>query len=122
MISPPSLRSPPSTRTRHHDLEVGPGSSPVAVGHDVWALPAIGLYAIATTMHPSMRGRGLGRRLKERLVQESRDHYSYVAGRTRVGRTDAMTHINRALGAYEVARIDQAYADGGTCLYYRLPL
>ena len=80
------------------------------------------LYAMATTMHPSMRGRGLGRRLKERLVEEARHDYSYVASRNRVGHTDAMMHINRSLGAEEVARFDNVYEDGGTCLYYRLDL
>lgn len=80
------------------------------------------LYAMATTVEPSMRGRGLGRRLKEALIKEARADYSYVAGRTRLGHTDAMMHINRSLGAHEVARIDNAYKDGGTCSYYRISL
>jgi len=80
------------------------------------------LYAMATTVDPSMRGRGLGRRLKSRLVHEASGDYSYVSGRIKMGFADAMMHINRSLGAYEVSRFDQAYDDGGTCLYYRLPL
>lgn len=86
-------------------------------------------YAIASTVAESFQGRGLGRALKASLVRatanrtgtDGQPRYQHIAGRTRVGLADAMGRLNRSLGAYEVHRIEDAYEDGGTAIYYRMP-
>lgn len=84
-------------------------------------------YALALTVDPNWRRRGIGRRLKELQLRTLRDidegrRFDYVVGRNRVGATDAMMRLNQTLGAYEVVRLEGQYDGDAEASYYRLPL
>ena len=93
-------------------------------------------YTVALTIDPRahglrLNGLGLGTRLKEALLRETREEknadgtprYRWMVGRNRVGLADAMSRINDRLGAYTVFRLDKQYEGGvGVARYYRQPL
>lgn len=88
------------------------------------------LYSLATTVDPDYRGHGLGKALKRaqlkaaaaRRDEAGASRYRHVCGRNRLGETDAMMHVNRAFGAYEVFSLEGQYGGEGRALYYRMPL
>ena len=89
------------------------------------------LYSIALTVDPGFRGFGLGRKLKEALLEEARamrrtdgmPRYRHVAARNRLGKTDAMMRVNRLLGGYELYRLTGVYDDPeAVAVYYRMPV
>jgi RHH-type transcriptional regulator, proline utilization regulon repressor / proline dehydrogenase / delta 1-pyrroline-5-carboxylate dehydrogenase len=89
------------------------------------------LYSISLTLDAAHSGKGLGRSLKSAQVEAARarrnpdgtPRYSYLTGRNRVGKTHAMTKLNRSLGAHTVATYDNQYGEQGVqALYYRIPL
>ncbi|MBX7190594.1 MAG: aldehyde dehydrogenase family protein [Sandaracinaceae bacterium] len=93
-------------------------------------------YTVALTIDPRasglrLRGLGLGTRLKEALLKETREEkkadgsprYRWMVGRNRVGLADAMSRINDRFGAFTVFRLDKQYEEGvGVARYYRQPL
>lgn len=88
-------------------------------------------YSANVTLDARIRNRGLGTMLKNeqiRRVKNIKDNngkarYHFLAGRNRLDRALAMTHINEQLGAYTVAVYDHQYgAEDAQALYYRLPL
>lgn len=101
------------------------------VDRDPFLGRADSLYSLALTVDPAYQGLGLGRALKTAQVREAAaerredgtPRYRHLTARNRVGHTDAMAHVARALGAYEVARLEGQYGDPeGVASYYRLPL
>ncbi len=89
------------------------------------------LYSADVTVSQGGRGRGLGHRLRARLLTEAlrerrpdgSPRYAFVTGRNRVGAADAMWAINRKLGAYEVTLHYAQYGEPeGVARYYRIPL
>jgi 4-aminobutyrate aminotransferase-like enzyme/GNAT superfamily N-acetyltransferase len=81
------------------------------------------LYSVDLTVAPGIQGAGVGRALKRAQVVWARQAgYRWVSGRNKVGATDSMMALNRALGAYEVARYDGQYDGAGVAEYYRIPL
>ncbi len=89
------------------------------------------LHSIAISVDPSVQGAGVGMRLKIEQILRTRamvgangqPRYRYITGRNRVGYTDAMTRLNRRLGAYTVKVLTQQYGDPkGEAVYYRLPV
>ncbi len=88
------------------------------------------LYALALTVDPGYRGLGIGRVLKHELTRAARERrrpdgtprYLHIAGRNRVGKTDAMMRVNESLGAYELVRLRGVYGDPeAQAVYYRMP-
>jgi RHH-type proline utilization regulon transcriptional repressor/proline dehydrogenase/delta 1-pyrroline-5-carboxylate dehydrogenase len=93
-------------------------------------------YTVALTIDPRahglrLHGLGLGTRLKEALLKETRNEtkadgsprYRWMVGRNRVGLADAMSRINDRFGAFTVFRLDKQYEEGaGVARYYRQPL
>ncbi|NOY94440.1 MAG: aminotransferase class III-fold pyridoxal phosphate-dependent enzyme [Deltaproteobacteria bacterium] len=88
------------------------------------------LYSLATTLDPDFHGRGLGEELKRAQAEaalalrneEDEPRYRHITGRNRLGETDAMMHVTRKLGAYEVCLLDGQYGGEGAACYYRMPL
>jgi len=88
------------------------------------------IYSVALTVDASVRGTGLGRRLKHAQLRAAIDkkkadgspRYRYCSGRNRVGAADAMVRLNEALGAHTIFSFDRAYDSEGTARYYRQPL
>ncbi|MCA9507740.1 MAG: aminotransferase class III-fold pyridoxal phosphate-dependent enzyme, partial [Myxococcales bacterium] len=88
-------------------------------------------YSANLSVDPRVRGRGLGRILKNEQIrrvkkmkkEDGHERYHFLTGRNRLDRAQAMTHINEQLGAYSVAIYDNQYgAEKAKALYYRLPL
>ncbi len=89
------------------------------------------LYSISLTLDPAHRSQGFGREMKQAQVIAAREHrspdgqlrYHYITGRNRVGKTHAMTKLNRSFGAHTVGIFDNQYGEAGVqALYYRIPL
>ena len=88
------------------------------------------IYAMSTALDPDWAGFGLGKELKQRLIEEAArlrrpdgtERYHFMCGRMRVGATGAMRYINRSLGANEVWHFEGQYEGEATAVYYRLPL
>lgn len=88
------------------------------------------IYSVALTVDESLRGSGLGRRLKHAQLRaaaakrnaDGSPRYRYCAGRNRVGAADAMVRLNEALGAHTLFSLEKAYDAEGTARYYRQPL
>lgn len=88
-------------------------------------------YSANVTLDDRIRNRGLGTMLKNEQIRRVKDikdnsgkaRYHFLAGRNRLDRALAMTHINAQLGAYTVAVYDHQYGEeDAQALYYRLPL
>lgn len=88
------------------------------------------LYAVSTTLDPTMHGRGLGLSLKQEVLRAAREmtksdgtpRYRFVTGRNRTGATGAMQRVNQRLGAYTVASYTGQYGGEGEAIYYRMPV
>lgn len=81
------------------------------------------LYTLALTVAPEVRGRGLGRALKTRQLEEARSlGYRFVSGRVRLGKTERMQRILGSLGAEAVSVRAGEYGGTGRALYYRIDL
>ncbi len=88
------------------------------------------IYSVALTVDASLRGSGLGRRLKHAQLRaaiakrnpDGSPRYRYCSGRNRVGAADAMVRLNEALGAHTLFSFERAYDAEGTARYYRQPL
>lgn len=88
------------------------------------------MYSVALTVSGSVRGSGLGRRLKHAQLRaaiakknaDGSPRYRYCAGRNRLGAADAMVRLNEALGAHTLFSMEKAYDSEGTARYYRQPL
>ena len=88
------------------------------------------IYSVALTVDASLRGAGLGARLKRAQLRaamgktqaDGTPRYRYCAGRNRVGAADAMVRLNESLGAHTLFAIERAYGEEGTARYYRQPL
>jgi 4-aminobutyrate aminotransferase-like enzyme/GNAT superfamily N-acetyltransferase len=90
---------------------------------DPWRGTGESFYAADLTVSAAARGRGVGRSLKRAQLEWARRHgYRFVCGRNKVGATDEMAAINRAMGAYTVAIFDQQYDGESQAEYYRVPL
>jgi 4-aminobutyrate aminotransferase-like enzyme/GNAT superfamily N-acetyltransferase len=80
-------------------------------------------YAADLTVAAAARGRGVGRSLKRAQLEWARRHgYRFVTGRNKVGATDEMGVINRAMGSYTVEIYDKQYDGRSQAEYYRVPL
>lgn len=101
----------------------GPANDPRRGANDT-------LYAMSTTLDPSLQGYGLGFRLKRALGRAARalcnedgsPRFHYVSGRNRVGMTGAMQRVNARLGAHTVCVLDNQYGGDGQARYYEMPL
>ena len=88
------------------------------------------LYSLATTLDPDYHGHGLGEALKRMQLEaalallnaEGEPRYRHVSGRNRVGETDAMMHVARKYGAYEISLMHEQYGGEGMASYYRMPV
>ena len=89
------------------------------------------LYSADVTVDPTLRGQGIGHRLRGAVIREAlRAHrsdgtprYAFVSGRNRIGDANAMWGINQRWGAYVVQEFDHQYGEGGgSARYYRIPL
>ncbi len=89
------------------------------------------LYSIASTVDPAFHGQGIGTQLKAAQIESAQAfrwpsgarRFLHIAGRNRLGATDAMMHINRSFGAYEVFRLENAYeSEESIAIYYRIPV
>ncbi len=91
--------------------------------HDRWLGTGTTFYAADLTVSPAARGRGVGRSLKRAQIGWARRHgYRFVTGRNKVGATDEMAVLNRSMGAYTVAILDNQYDGKSQAEYYRIPL
>ncbi|MFV8753474.1 aminotransferase class III-fold pyridoxal phosphate-dependent enzyme [Nannocystaceae bacterium ST9] len=96
-----------------------------AVGpdRDPWRGSGETFYAADLTVAAAARGRGVGRSLKRAQLEWARRHgYRFVTGRNKVGATDEMGVLNRAMGAYTVEVFDGQYDGRSQAEYYRVPL
>lgn len=90
---------------------------------DPWRGTGETFYAADLTVAAAARGRGVGRSLKRAQLEWARRHgYRFVTGRNKVGATDEMGVINRAMGAYTVEIYDNQYDGSSQAEYYRVPL
>jgi RHH-type proline utilization regulon transcriptional repressor/proline dehydrogenase/delta 1-pyrroline-5-carboxylate dehydrogenase len=101
-----------------------PASAVDVAGPEDDPLRAHSLYSLAITVHPDFQGRGLGRALKRAQLEGARSagRYRHVVGRNRVPDAEPMARLNRAFGAYEVARLEGQYEGAGVASYYRQPV
>jgi 4-aminobutyrate aminotransferase-like enzyme/GNAT superfamily N-acetyltransferase len=80
-------------------------------------------YSADLAVAAAARGRGVGRSLKRAQLEWAHRHgYRFVTGRNKVGATDEMGALNRALGAYTVEIFNQQYDGHSQAEYYRVPL
>lgn len=89
------------------------------------------LYSADITVTPTVRGQGVGHRLRGSIIHEAlkarrgdgRPRYAFVSGRNRVGSANAMWAINQRWGAYLVEEMSGQYGEAdGRSRYYRIPL
>jgi GNAT superfamily N-acetyltransferase len=88
------------------------------------------VYAVSTTLDPTMHGRGLGLGLKQEVIRAAQEmtksdgtpRYRFMSGRNRTGATGAMQRVNQRLGAYTVASYAGQYGGDGEAMYYRMPV
>ncbi|MGF1466907.1 MAG: aldehyde dehydrogenase family protein [Sandaracinaceae bacterium] len=88
------------------------------------------LYSMAQTVHPALRGQGLGRALKAaqireaatRLTADGGPRYLYVTARNRLPDAAPMSRLSDRFGASTVAVLEHQYEGTGVARYYRLPV
>lgn len=90
---------------------------------DPWLGTGTVFYSADITVAPHARGRGVGKLLKVRQIDEARARgFRWITGRNKVGATDVMQAINRSYGAYLLYRVEGIYDGTGAADYYRMPL
>jgi 4-aminobutyrate aminotransferase-like enzyme/GNAT superfamily N-acetyltransferase len=83
----------------------------------------VAFYSADVSVASEARGRGVGRALKQAQLDWARARdFRFVSGRNRVGATPEMAALNRAMGAYVVARFDNQYGGDAQADYYRIAL
>ena len=88
------------------------------------------LYSLAVTVHPEVHGHGVGRALKQALLEHARTmknpdgsaRYRHSSGRNRIPDASSMARLNDSLGAYTVYLLEGQYGGAGVSRYYRQPL
>jgi acyl-CoA reductase-like NAD-dependent aldehyde dehydrogenase/4-aminobutyrate aminotransferase-like enzyme/GNAT superfamily N-acetyltransferase len=89
------------------------------------------LYSADVTVDPTLRGQGIGHRLRGAIIQEAlkarhqdgSPRYAFLSGRNRIGDANAMWGINQRWGAYVVQNFENQYGnEGASARYYRIPL
>lgn len=89
------------------------------------------LYSVSIVIDRNYRGLGIGRALKRAQVDAAREartpdgerRFHFITSRNRVGRTQAMSELNKSFGAYLVTTLDNQYGEeGAQAYYYRTPL
>ncbi len=90
---------------------------------DPWRGTGETFYAADLTVAAAARGRGVGRSLKRAQLEWAQRHgYRFVTGRNKVGATDEMGVLNRAMGSYPVEIFAGQYGGSSQAEYYRVPL
>ena len=89
------------------------------------------LYSADITVDMTVRGQGLGHRLRREIIHQAlkarradgTPRYYYVTGRNRVGNANAMWSVNQRWGAYLVEEMAGQYGEeNAKSRYYRIPL
>ncbi len=102
----------------------GPDQDPMLGMHNT-------LYSASVTVAEGYQKQGIGRAIKQMQLKHARGmknadgtpRYKFVTGRNRIGKTAAMTHLNRVFGAHIVDTLRGQYADPeGQAIYYRIPI